>query len=250
MVPKHILYAIEREIAAAYQLSYVRIFPKYTPSLFECQYLPEALTEANREYTASNGFFNDYTTLWGKGNRTLTIYIPFDQPGIMLLDIAGTGAKISEIIKREFDVDIEVTIEKSEDFAEKNAVYDESYQEQIAKENQQIENMRIEARNNAAAEKNDAAAPEVVRFKRVMTLHPDLDPFERIEENAVRTGLLTFDTSEPDFVIGPKFDLSAPTPIRNLTGSENSVFIRPRFLKSLEGIAQGDTVNIVSRVDR
>ena len=57
IVEKDALYAIEKEIAEAYQLNGMIIYPLYPSELFSDKYLPEAIKELQSTGAVSRGFF-------------------------------------------------------------------------------------------------------------------------------------------------------------------------------------------------
>ena len=56
LVTKDKLYAIEADIAKAYQLNSVRILPKYPKELFKLSYMHEIIYEAYRVGIVTRGF--------------------------------------------------------------------------------------------------------------------------------------------------------------------------------------------------
>ena len=54
------LYALENIVREGYELSGVRILPRYDPALFSMDYIGEALCEASRIGIVCHGFFDRY----------------------------------------------------------------------------------------------------------------------------------------------------------------------------------------------
>ena len=96
IVPKETLYRLESAVSKAYTLSFCKILPHYPSVLFEYDYVPQVLLEAERIGAVARGFFENYTyTL--EGNK-LKISIPFSASGIGLLVSAETPKIIENII--------------------------------------------------------------------------------------------------------------------------------------------------------
>ena len=108
LIPKDELYAIEDKLREAYELSVVRILPKYDSSLWSPSYVPEVMQELNRVGAVSRGFFNEYDFAV-EGNK-LTVKLSFNNGGIELLYCAKTNEILSNIIYGEFGIRFEVDI--------------------------------------------------------------------------------------------------------------------------------------------
>ena len=124
-VKKSIIYRIEREMAEVYDLKMMKILTKYPQDTFEPEYIHQVITEAEDIGVVSNGFFTDYTYEI-HGNK-ITIYIPFPLGGIRLMECAQTAGIISTIIKSEFGLDFEVSIEKSQNAEHRSENDSEQY---------------------------------------------------------------------------------------------------------------------------
>ena len=72
---KERLYRIEKEIAKAYELNWVKILPHYPTELFDSNYIPELLAETETIGIVARGFFNKYR--YNLEDNTLNIEIPF-----------------------------------------------------------------------------------------------------------------------------------------------------------------------------
>ena len=57
LISKSVLYEIEDAIRDAYQLQVCKIMPKYNRELFDYDYVPEVLIEAERVGLVARGFF-------------------------------------------------------------------------------------------------------------------------------------------------------------------------------------------------
>ena len=64
IVPKRVLYEVERNLMEFYEQNSIRLFPHYPSELFSMEYFPEIIEEAKRIGTVVNGFFNDFEAHW------------------------------------------------------------------------------------------------------------------------------------------------------------------------------------------
>ena len=83
IIPKDKLYALEDNIRGTYDLSVVRILPKYTREMWTPDYLPEVMLELNRIGAVSRGFFNEYD--FSISENKISIKVSFNNGGIELL---------------------------------------------------------------------------------------------------------------------------------------------------------------------
>ena len=104
IIPKNKLYDLEESIKEAYKIQSCRILPKYPAELFDSDYIPEILLEAERVGVIARGFFGNYRYVLE--DKTLTVTIPFTHHGISLLVDANTPKVIEGIIESEFGINI------------------------------------------------------------------------------------------------------------------------------------------------
>ena len=105
LLQKSLLYEIELEIKAAYQLNACFILPHYDKALFSESYYDELITELKRNTALANGFFDGGKMILD-GN-TLT----FSLNGLARLPNDAECSRIlADIIRNEFDLTLEVKI--------------------------------------------------------------------------------------------------------------------------------------------
>ena len=102
IVKKDLLYAIEADIAKAYQLNSVRLFPKYPRELFTLSYMHEVIYEAYRVGIVTRGFFENYSL--NEENGEIVVAIGFSSGALSLLCRAETDKLLERIIDSEFSV--------------------------------------------------------------------------------------------------------------------------------------------------
>ncbi len=249
IIPKDTLYRIEREIAEAYELRYVKILPHYPSEQFNADYVPELLRETEQVGVVARGFFGSYRhTLEG---NSLRIEIPFLREGVMLLVDAHTPEIMARILKSEFGLDIAVTVENAEDM--NAAVMSESQMKRL----EHIDRAVAEAARNydqmqSARRAGDVpdqpiSKPEEVILPRVTTLcgeGGDASLTATVENGRVRIGYMDFDVSAPEFAIGGEFDI-VPTPLAAVDKPmRNIVVLGEVFGFTKEPTRQGDKFNI------
>lgn len=214
---KKIIYDLEARIASAYDLSSVRILPRYPSELFSESYIPEVITEAKRIGVIVNGFFNDYKLT--VGDSVIEIKLPFLHGGIELLDLAKTGDVISGIIRSEFSLEYTVKISQSDDYESKYNEFMTSQAERIKAENAAA---LVNSAKAAEVKKHDAPAAKASpgeansNLKHVQSLfdYPENVIYE--SDTVVSSGALKFDISEPKPVYGAPFAIADISTMRSL----------------------------------
>lgn len=213
IISKDCLYLCEEEIKKAYELRYVRLFPKYESSLFSKVYMPEVLKELQRSGAVSRGFFNDYGVEI-KENK-ISIYISFTNGGIELLYSAETPKLIEDIIRREFGLDFIVEIKQEtqcEDFisdyeTRRKAELDTLYE---------IKN-REYAENAAAVSAEKESEHDGTPKSLSVFGNEAVSEVLGNEGGIITVGYKKYDISEPEFYDDKVFDIQ-PLPISGFTG--------------------------------
>ena len=205
IVEKDVLYGIEKEIAEAYQLNGMIIYPQYPSELFTEKYLPEVIKELQRTGAVSRGFFKDYRAYIE--DSKITVEIAFGNGGIEILYHADTPKILSDIIRSEFSLTYEVEIKQQDDY-----VFDyESYEKEM---NAALITMSAEEFENNRETTVEIAEPQ---RKKVVSLYSDgISTPEISDDGTVKVGNMTFDISSPELMFGNAFDID-PAPLRNIT---------------------------------
>ena len=241
LIAKDDLYYIEKEIAKAYQLSWVKIMPHYPPQLFDSSYIPELLRETENIGIVARGFFGKYR--FNLDDNTLTIEIPFTENGVRLLYDAKTPAVMQGIIFSEFGLNVQVNITHTNDelfLASNNSL--ETLMEEFDKR------LATEARayEERMANKLTSAPPteeEANMLPRKTTLF-DENAVPTVEDGICRIGKGIFDISTPEFVYGEPFAIT-PTSIADITKPQrNIVILGTVFDYAQEPNRSGDKMNI------
>ena len=222
-VKKDILYAMEADIAAAYQLRSVRLLPKYPAGAFTLSYMHEVIEEAYRIGSVTHGFLENYSL--SEENGEIVIAIAFSAEGTALLHKAATDALMSRIISAEFGIVKTVKIvgtgnlnDRYEAFAAERRL---EMQRILASDAERQAKLREAAAKEKAAE--EAAKPTLVT-----TLYGDAKTEENpeIDENGrVRSGFMTFDTTLSEMLYGEAFTPDALTPLDTIDREMKNVFV-------------------------
>ena len=222
------LYELEGEIARTYELTQMRILPRYPEELFTTEYLPEVLAEAARVGVVINGFFNRYEL--ETEDDILRLKIPFTHGGISLLDLAKTGEVISGIIHSEFGLYYKVEITQADNAQSQYEAFMQGQLAQLQSQSVLImrEAERLEAEAAKRAETGEAPAEaeaEKPVLPRVASLFEGTDDAEWLEEGVVRSGKMIFNVAEPTVVFGEIFPMENLTPLRGIRSTAKSCVI-------------------------
>lgn len=222
-ISKNILYSIEKEIESAYGLSVMRLLPSYPSELFGKDKIPDLLLELDRQGIVARGFFTmaDYRL----EEDSLTLFIPFIQSGIQLVEDAQTPSILENIIRSEFGVQIHVSIQQSEDFDPAEAYRAMEAQLEEMEESAAIANR--EYNPNFSPSSSKAARdpiPEDPILPRAESIY-SIDPTPQyLPDGLCKIGYSTFDLSAADFVLGSPFKIE-PTPIAKIDESKSNLVI-------------------------
>ena len=241
LIEKDVLYAIEKDIAKAYELNWVKIMPHYPAALFDSDYIPELLKETETVGIVARGFFSKYR--YNLENNTLNIEIPFDENGVRLLYDGRTPGVMQGILFSEFGLNIKVNITHTEDerfLASNNSLekYIEDFDKRMAAE--------AKAYDARMAQKLTSAPPsdeEANMLPRKTTLFDD-SGIVVVEDGVCKIGNGTFDISSPEYVWGEPFTIT-PTSIAEIDKPQrNIVIVGTVFDFVQEPSRSGDKMNI------
>lgn len=243
LISKDTLYRTEEEIAEVYDLRYVKFLPHYDAALFDASYIPELLKETERVGVVAKGFFHTYRQTLK--DSMLLIEIPFIREGVMLLTDAHTPDIMSRIIKSEFDLDIRVEVQNSEDM--QNALSERQTQRLDALDKQIA--AAVEHQNmvpHSSGQSVSTAEPEAA-LPRVSTLFEGKSGYTsevQIKDGICRIGYMTFDINEPEYALGGTFDIQ-PTPLAAIDRpTRNLVILGEVFGFTKEANRAGDKFNV------
>jgi DNA polymerase-3 subunit alpha (Gram-positive type) len=196
LIPRSLLYELERDIAEIYELSACYFTPSYPKSLFTPSYYSELISELSRNTSIANGFF-DGGRMELEG-ETLKIYIKNGLGAIP--SISECKRIIEDIVRAEFDLNIKAELIDEDTF---------NMEEYIASSNV---TMKVSA----------PQIPEEEQKENVTSLFDNTDETESAiheedEKVLFSSGFLTFDITSPEAVFGsPSKNRPDPISIKNM----------------------------------
>lgn len=253
IVSKRTLYRMEDEISQAYELAYTKIMPHYPRELFSEDYIPELLCETERVGIVARGFFGDYT--YRLEDDCLTVEIPFIRAGVELLIHAQTPLVMQRILKSEFDIDLRVEVVNSEAAQDSVTQHQRTVLEQADKQIQSA--LRTYGQSSAPRNTPAEDKPKETILPRVgslFSLPPDSDGASETthpEQGEVKApdgkyhiGFMTFDVSDPEYLLGAKFDMT-PTALSAIDKPRRGLVILGEvFGYTKEASRNGDKFNV------
>ena len=205
IIPKKVLYDLERSIAVAYNLKDVRIFPIYESRQFSNDYFSEILVEARRRDIISENFLKNCTSDFD--GETITVHTGYGDGGVILINAANTASKISAIISSEFGI-----YRKIEFIADKNI--DIGYKASHVED--RLSEIRRQKENHTSQENSSRAAKSSVYAD-----NPELV----IDGDTIKTGYMTFSVEGAEKIFGDEFEIK-PSRLHDApTLSGNVVFV-------------------------
>ena len=228
------LYRIEEELCELYELSFIRLLPKYPTELFSLDYMGEVFTEARRVGAVTHGFFDNCKTVIEDG--VITVSVPYSHGGVELLDLGRAGEIISGIIRSEFGLNYETVIDQRDDYEKFHTEYLERQADFLRRTQEAaVEYSRIieERRRQEEAQEAAKKAAETPQYQRIDSLFEAEEEVEEIEGGIFKSGRMTFDTNSDEVLYGEEdFEISDPTALRMIKSNMRSVTVLGRIFKS------------------
>lgn len=225
-VRKEKLYAMEEEIAKAYGIRSVRLFPKYPPACFTVDYMHQVIHEAYRVGVVTRGFFENYSI--SEENGTLVVGIGFSEEGAGFLCKAGTDQVLSNIIHAEFGLVKEVKI-RGIATAEERFL---SFREEQARMLEHFSNentVRLRQEQEEAAAKAKAEEEEKPDFVTSLYRTDGEAPApvaEIGESGRVSVGYMTFETeADGEMLYGEPFSPDAFLPLEEIRRETKGIYV-------------------------
>ncbi|MBQ8696270.1 MAG: PHP domain-containing protein, partial [Clostridia bacterium] len=217
VINKPELYELEEKIRAAYEVNSVRILPIYDSSLFSSDYIPQVIMEAERVGVVSRGFFIGHK--YALNGNELIIDIPSTDGGVDVMYKAKTNEVIENIVRSEFSVELQVTINREDGFDDVYEQMQKSHEQTLA----QIRQQSIEHAKEIAAQK-EAEKEEEQPPKKEVTALSDGGTFEAETDDIHHIGNCRFDISESQLVYGKEFKI-LPKPMRDLVEPMTNIVV-------------------------
>ncbi len=221
LVDKQILYRIEEDFKTQYELSSVRVLPKYPPELFKAEYIPEIVTEAYRIGIVTRGFMEGHRYKYD--GRTVELCLTVSDPAARLVCSADTERIIENIIRSEFSLTVPVKITGNGE-AFDYVTYQAAQESELHGIYENNENAARQARlAREQEEKEKREKEEAEKPKMISTLSGD-EVTLKVEQDKVSVGNMIFDISQPEMLYGEPFSLS-PTPLRSIMGPMRGISV-------------------------
>lgn len=239
IIHKNLLYRIEEEMRSAYNISRVKILPKYPSELFSTAYFQQILMETERVGVVARGFFSGCD--WTIEGREIRVVIPFAVGGVGLLSDASTQRVIENIILSEFGVKYSVSITSDEKLttasSERRRGEMSKLDRELSEQAKHYDSVQRGSESVQAAGKNDGTA----ELPRVASLGECVH--SEVSEDGIYTlGAKKYDLSAPEYVLGEEFDIS-PTPIADVREGARVVVIGEVFGFTQEPARRGNNVS-------
>ena len=213
LISKSKLYKLEADIAKAYSLRSVRLFPKYPKELFTEGYFSEIMNEAYRTNLISRSFLQEYRAEFH--GYQITIEIPFNDGGVNFVEYNHIGKKIADILHREFGLEYEIHFKKKEGY-----VFDRE-----AAMQEQLKRFKASAKP-VVSERTAAAKPDVSPITEIVekraSVYDTASPMFTDEDGHCHIGNSIFDFEGALPLIGEPFDIT-PSPIFFMTKPQGTV---------------------------
>lgn len=190
IIPKNVLYDIEDAISRAYNLRYVRIYPKYKSELFTSEYFPEIMTEARRRDIISENFLRNYKAEFS--GDAITVKTGFGVGGVNILNAGNTASKISEIISSEFGVYYKIKFDS-----------DSSIDTGVHVDMDE----RLAAIRRRVSQNNAASVSVSTQPTNAKSSFYDDSPETTVEGEIIKAGYMKFSIEGAEIIFGEDFDI-------------------------------------------
>ncbi len=272
-----LLIDIENAITESYELLSTRIFPKYSPDAFSVSSMKEIVDEAIRTGLVNNGFFDG--AQYEINEEKVCIKIPFLHSGVNYLSNTKCKNIVAAIIESRYGLVREVTIESSDDSERRNRERQEALDRLLADYDNDIKNAAStydeRIKNAPVSEENSYSGAGFGSWQRkpkreVPIVNHDASVFNALQskiaeeqgeastyvpadslsflnnnDGVIISGLMTFNVSEPDVLIGTDINYAQLLPIEALNCENKDVsFVGEVFDCTKEENRRGDRFNI------
>lgn len=239
---KDVLYKAEAELQRDYKLKSVRILPIYPEEAFNKEYIPEILIEAERIGVVAKGFFTNYD--FEQNENDLLIKIPFVEGGVSLLYDANTPKVIEKIIYSEFNLNINVRIEKGNNV---NAKLNLLYANELEHINKEIKQASIAYSNKAEniSENTNISGSKIQLPEKILSRKKSVfsKKYDVHFENGIYfSGNMKFDLSSPNYCIGDAFEIK-PIALCDFIMPQKGIVVGEVYNFKQEFSRSGDKMN-------
>ena len=222
-VAASILFEIADGIKAAYELSFVRLYPRYDSALFSAACIDDLIeTLCRSTEKIGRGFFDDCTYEYDASAATVTIRLR-DGMNAAMLNSDGADRFLHDCVRQEFGLDVR--------FVLLGEVGDITELEHVGEARRQLSRQYAEAVARTAAPAAERDEPRVEKDKSFAPVEGEPD-FEYLndEKTLVRSGRIVFDLEGAELLYGraPCLPLR---PIRDIRDNASCAFLGRAFME-------------------
>ena len=244
-VDYELLYRMEEELCALYGARSFRLLPKYPPSLFSAEVLPEILAEAEHIGAVTHGFFAEPHFLL-EGD-SLTIELPFTHAGIDLLEMAKTDRIMEGIVRSRYGTELHVAIRPTADAQARSERRMREMEESLSRLDRELR--AADAEQRARARGSESAPPPAddhsdFEVCRSLTVPSDEAAPAETEPGVFRIGHGMFDLREAAPLFGPPILNPTPASMADLREGRGQVFVGEIFELTKDESRTGDRVRV------
>lgn len=222
-VAASILFEIADGIKAAYELSFVRLYPRYDSALFSAACIDDLIeTLCRSTEKIGRGFFDDCTYEYDASAATVTIRLR-DGMNAAMLNSDGADRFLHDCVRQAFGLDVR--------FVLLGEVGDITELEHVEEARRQLSRQYAEAVARTAAPAAERDEPRVEKDKSFAPVEGEPD-FEYLndEKTLVRSGRIVFDLEGAELLYGraPCLPLR---PIRDIRDNASCAFLGRAFME-------------------
>lgn len=222
-VAASILFEIADGIKAAYELSFVRLYPRYDSALFSAACIDDLIeTLCRSTEKIGRGFFDDCTYEYDASAATVTIRLR-DGMNAAMLNSDGADRFLHDCVRQAFGLDVR--------FVLLGEVGDITELEHVEEARRQLSRQYAEAVARTAAPAAERDEPRVEKDKSFAPVEGEPD-FEYLNDakTLVRSGRIVFDLEGAELLYGraPCLPLR---PIRDIRDNASCAFLGRAFME-------------------
>ncbi len=220
---KQQLYSLEENLRKYYDMTFIRISPKYDISLLCEDYFKEIFIECSTRKGMTRGMTPRYSA--DITDDTVTLNIRQSEAGMELINRANSASIISDVIFDEFGVRRRVVLNRVDDGATGYEQYEieikNAEREAAEKALQQMKNRPSYERED---DRPDKEAVQKELKEKLSSLNED-DPWDDVSDpDHICIGRSYFKISGASPVYGEEFEID-PVPIRTISGQISKICV-------------------------
>ena len=221
---KQQLYKAEENLRQYYNMTFIRISPKYDEALLTEDYLREVFIECSTCKGMTRGMIPKYTADIGKEEININVWQ--SQSGFDLIKNSNSERIISDVLFDEFGIRRKVILTRIDD----GTTGYEKYEYEIANaEREAAEKALLQIKNQKFREREEDNRPDKELVQRELktklsSLNED-DPWDDTSDPShIAIGRSYFNISKTDVLYGEEIEID-PVPIRTISGQISNICI-------------------------